>query len=40
MKSSASGLSDQFLRLMILNVLRAPGNSTGKTLTTLRSGAR
>ena len=32
MKSSASGLSDRFLRATILTVLRAPGNSTGKTL--------
>ena len=33
MKSSASGLSKRFLRLIILIVLRAPGNSTGKALT-------
>jgi hypothetical protein len=32
MKSSASGLRDRFLRLMILMVLRALGNSTGKAL--------
>ena len=32
MKSSASGLSNRFLRLIIRIVLRAPGNSTGKAL--------